>query len=379
MLNISENPTLVVMDEFGDGIDVNTESIEGRWRRVLDLKQQSFLVPVFNSLEVEYLVISLHPVLLDSITGKIVDGLFKENTFEVQSLNIVMRNTQRIFRNCEEFGINMAGIKPMSVVGTKPVLIKGDPTTPTYYREALKAMENVKKFLVLQMSVKFNLKLFTEEARRRNIQIFPYLQKEDKENLESYLKAGSGCLLTKYKYVKGTESTAVLIFEDSLNNASIFSLRASSHLVTCLPESTVNVRVQGPGILRIQGFREEAAPYRKLQEILKKRKYKKIVFLHDDDFLQEEVEWFKESLESIPLEPGYPGSQEVLDIHLSSQEGCILYSGWSVEREAQLYSWLEGKSIPLVVSVCLPNCLYIYFFDPRPNPGLKKTWACNIV
>ena len=356
------------MDEFGDGINVKVESKEGRWRRFLDPKTQSFLVPVFNSLEVEYLVISLHPVLLDS-TGKIVDGLFKENTFEVQFLNIVMRNTQRIVENYKEFGFLLPRSKPMSVVGTKPVLIKGDPTTPTYYREALDAMENVNKFLVLH-GVKFNLELFTEEAGRRNIQIFPYSQEEDVKNLESYLKAGSGCLLTKYKYVKGTESTAVLIFEDIVNNATLFSLRASSLLVTCFAESTVDVRVPGPGILLIEGLREEPAPYRKLQEMLKEKKYKKIVFLHDDDFLQEEVEWFKKSLESIPLEPGYPGSQEELDIHLSSQERCILYFGWSWEREDQLYSWLEGKSIPLVSSVCPSKCVIILLYDPRPNPGL---------
>ena len=266
----------------------------------------------------------------------------------------------------------------MSVVGTKPVQIKGDSTTSRYYREALNAMENVNKFLVLHGD-KFNLKLFIQEAGRRNIPIFPYLQKEDVKNLDKFQNEDSGCLLTKYKYVKGTESTAVLIFEDSVNDAILCSLRATSLLVTCYSESTVYVTVPGPGILSIQGLREEPAPYRKLQEILKKRKYKKIVFLHDDDFLQEEVELFKESLDSIPLELGYPGSQEELDIHLSSQEGCILYSGGSEEREVQLYSWLEGKSIPFVVSVCLPNCLYIYFFDPRPNPGLKKTWACNIV
>ena len=359
------------MDEFGDGINVKVDSIEGRWRLVLDPKTQSFLVPVFKSLnilEVEYLVISLHPALLNAYTGKIVDGLFKENTFEVQSLDIVMRNTQRIFRNREEFGVNMAGSKPLSVVGTKPVLIKGDPTTSTYYRKAFNAMKNVNKFLVLHRD-KFNLELFTEEAGRRNIQIFPYLQEEDVKNLESYLKAGSGCLLTKYKYVKGTESTAVLIFEDIVNNATLFSLRASSHLVTCIAESTVNVKDLGPGILLIQGLREEAAPYRKLQEMLKEKKYKKIVFLHDDRFLQKEVELFKESLESIPLELEYPRSQEELDIHLSSQEGCILYSGWSNERRDQLYSWLEGKSIPLVASAGLPSCVYIYLFNPRLNPG----------
>ena len=131
MLNISENPTLVVMDEFGDGLQLNNELKEGRWWRVLDPKTQSFLVPALNSLEVEYLVISLHPGLLDSITGKIVDGLFKENTFKVQSLDIVMRNTQRIVENYKKFGFNMDGSKPMSVVGTEPVQIKGDPTTST--------------------------------------------------------------------------------------------------------------------------------------------------------------------------------------------------------------------------------------------------------
>ena len=360
------------MDEFGDEIALNREFKEGRWRPVLDPKQSSFLVPVLNSLEVEYLVISLHPGLLDYITtGKIVDGLFKENTFEVQYLNIILRNTQRIVENYEEFGANMGG-RPLSVLGTKPVQIKGDPTTFAYYSEALNAMENVKKFLVLHRN-KFNLELFTEEAGRRNIPIFPYSQKEDGKNLDKFQNEDSGCLITKYGKARGTESTAVLIFEDSVENACLVSLRTSSHLVTCLPESTANVSVEGPGILHIRGLREEPAPYRKLQEILKERKYKKIVFLHDDDFPQEEVELFNKSLQSIPLEPGYPSSQEELDKHLSTQERCILYSGLSVEREDQLSSWLEGKSIPLVTAGCASNCVDIALFDPRPNSGLKKT------
>ena len=92
------------MDEFGDGIDVNDESKEDVWRRVLDPKTPSILV--LNILEVEYLVISQHPVLMDPRTGEIVDGLFKE----VQSLDIVMRNTQRIVENFKEFASNMANV-----------------------------------------------------------------------------------------------------------------------------------------------------------------------------------------------------------------------------------------------------------------------------
>ena len=95
-----------------------------------------------------------------------------------------------------------------------------------------------------------------------------------------------------------------------------------------------------------------------------------MIFLIKFQHIKVDIKLFKEYLESIPLEPGYPGSQEELDKHLSSQEGCILYSGRSGERVAQLYSWLEGKSIPLVVSLCLPNCVNIFLLDPRPNPGL---------
>ena len=189
-------------------------------------------------------------------------------------------------------------------------------------------------------------------------------------NLNSFLSAERGCLLVPYEYIRGTESTSVLFFADSLNTAAVVSLRASVELVVCVPENSVEVEDLGPGVRKIEGLRESPAPYfRTLRNILRKENIKKAVCCLDKGFTSSEIEMFKEEFQVLSSQD-FPESDDELDKQLKElKEGIIMYTQTNWEQRNKLLSLID-KTTTMYIRVWCSR--YSVFIDLRHEP-IKQT------
>jgi len=96
---------IIVIDEYGDAAPTKQEWKDGKWCRCLDPENQRLLnLDYLFALPLESVVIALHPQLLEVNTSRPIDGLFKENSFQVCSLNILYRNCKKIVNYYKDLG-----------------------------------------------------------------------------------------------------------------------------------------------------------------------------------------------------------------------------------------------------------------------------------
>ena len=118
---------IIVIDEYGDGVPVKQEWKDGKCCQYLDPENQRLLnLDYLSALPLDSLVIALNPRLLGVFTSRPLDGLFKENSFQVCSLNKLYRNCASVVNYYKEMGFNdLNSCIPVTVEGIPPILIPG--------------------------------------------------------------------------------------------------------------------------------------------------------------------------------------------------------------------------------------------------------------
>ena len=354
---------IIVIDEYGDGVPVKQEWREGGWLKYLDPENQRLLnLDTLSALPLGSLVIALHPGLLYRGTSRPVDGLFKENSFQVCSLNILFRNTGKIVQHYKDLGYTrLNSCTTVTVAGIPPILIPGQFDQNIVYQTALEKLTKYKFVCVYEE--KFKREIFLEELSKKNVDLFEIT------NLNSFLAAERGCLLVPYSHIRGTESTSVLYFADNVNTAGVVSLRASVELVVCVPENSVRVMDLGPGVRQIRGLREFPAPFRTLRNILRKENIKKAVCCLDKELTSSEIEMFKEEFQELSPQD-FPESDDELDKQLKElKEGIIMYTQTNREQREKLLSLID-KTTTMYISVWCTR--YSVIIDLHHEP-IKQT------
>ena len=348
---------IIVIDEYGDGVPVKQEWREGGWFEYLDPENQRLLnLDTLSALPLGSLVIALHPSLLNRNTSRPLDGLFQENSFQVCSLNKVFRNTGQIVEYYKDLGFtDLDSCTTVTVSGIPPILIYGQFDQNIVYQTALEKLTNYKFVCVYEE--KFKREIFLEELSKKNVDLFEIT------NLNSFLAAERGCLLVPYEHIRGTESTSVLYFADNVNTAGVVSLRASVELVVCVPENSVEVEDQGPGVRGIYGLRESPAPYfRTLRNILRKENIKKAICCLDKELTSSEIEMFKEEFQELSPQD-FPESDDELDKQLKElKEGIIMYTQTDDEQRDKLLSWIDMTTTMYIEVWCTRYSVFIYLY-----------------
>ena len=194
--------------------------------------------------------------------------------------------------------------------------------------------------LVCSYKEEFDRNLFIQLGTA-GIKLFEYLRADQAVNLKSFLVAEAGCLLVPRTQLRGVESHSILYFADDVNNAGLASLRCSTDVILCFPENSVVVYNIGPGDRRIEGFRENPAPFKKLKETLDMFDTKHVVCL-DEDLSSTEVQLFKEEMEQGRFQISYkddvPSSPDDLYSQLDGLEvgGVIVYTQTRKQQRRQL-------------------------------------------
>ena len=353
---------IIVIDEYGDGVPVKQEVKDGKLCEYSDPENQSLLnLDYLSALPLDSLVIALNPNLVDMNTSRAVDGLFKENSFQVCYLNKLYRNCACIVNYYKDLGYpELNSCIPVTVEGIPPILIPGQFDQYIVYQTALQKMTNNKFVCIYQE--KFKREIFLQELIKKNVDLF------DIKNLKTFLAAERGCLLVPYAHIRGTESTSVLYFADEVNSASVRSL--SVKLVVCVPENSVDVVDLGPGVRTIQGLRGSPAPFRTPREILIKEN-KKTVCCSDEEFNSSDMEIFKQETQHLSLQE-YPESAEELDEQLKGLKvGTIMYTQANIEQRDKLYSLIDKTTTMFIRVRCSRYTLYIRLYH-EPRPAIKQ-------
>jgi len=358
---------IIVIDEYGDGVPTKQEVKDGKLCRYLDPENQRLLnLDTLYTLPLDSLVIALHPHLFDEISSRPIDGLFKENSFQVCSLNILYRNSARIVNYYKDLGFtDLNPCIPVTVEGIPPILIPGQFDQYNVYQTALQKITNNKFVCIYQE--KFKREIFLQELSKKNVDLF------DIKNLNEFLAAERGCLLVPYEHIRGTESTSALFFADDVDNAGIRSLRASVELFVCIQENSVKVVDRGPGVRQINGLRGSPAPFRTLREILSKENIKKTVCCPDETFTSSDMEMFEQEFQQLSLQE-YPESAEELDEQLKGlKEGIIMYTQTNTEQRNKLFSLIDKTTTMFIYVWCSRYAVYIRLFH-EPRLAIKQTW-----
>ncbi|XP_023347681.1 uncharacterized protein LOC111716458 [Eurytemora carolleeae] len=365
---------IIVIDEYGDQAPTKQELKDGKWYKYLDPENQRLLnLDYLSALPLDSLVIALHPQLFEVNTSRPIDGLFKENSFQVCSLNTLYRNCASIVNYYKDIGFtDLDSCIPVTVEGIPPILIPGQFDQNIVYQTALKKITNNKfenltnnKFVCIYEE-KFKREIFLQELSKKNVDLFEI------KNLNEFLAAERGCLLVQYQHIRGTESTSVLFFADDVYNASVRSLRASVELVVCVPEDSVEVVDRGPGVRRIYGLRGSPAPFRTLRDILSKENIKKTVCCFDETFTSSYLEMFKQEFQQLSLQE-YPKSADELDEQLKGlKEGIIMYTQTNNRQRNKLFSLIDKTTTMFIYVWCSRYAVHIQLHH-EPRPAIKQT------
>ena len=354
---------LVILDEFGDGF----------FRHHLDEETQGFLnLDQYFILPVENLVISMHPDLLDPNNNRPAEGVIGKDEFSEHALHRVMRNTAGIVQHHKDLGYTtFTDCIPLTVEGPAPVQLKGYFNHPDFYQRCLKTVTSKQwiKF-VCSYNGKFDTKLFIQELGTAGIKLFEYLRADQAVNLDSFLVAEAGCLLVSRTQLRGVESHSILCFADTVNDAGLALLRCSADIILCFPENSVHVyNIASPGVCRIQGLREDPAPFKKLKETLDMFDTKHVVIL-DEDLSSTEVQLFKEEMKQSRFQIAYtddvPSSPDDLYSRLDGLEegGVIVYTQTREQQRRQLLIWSLGRNFCYVQAWCYKSAIVIQFHGP---------------
>jgi len=160
---------------------------------------------------------------------------------------------------------------------------------------------------------------------------------------------------------RGVESHSILYFADNVNDAGLASLRCSTDIILCFPENSVEVYNSSPGVCRIEGFREDSAPFKKLKKTLDMFDTKHVVCL-DEDFSRTEVQLFKEEMKQSRFQIAYtddvPSSPDDLYSRLDGLEegGVIVYTQIREQQCRQIEIWSQGKTF-VMQRHCVLNSL----------------------
>lgn len=132
------------------------------------------------------------------------------------------------------------------------------------------------------------------ELDKKGIESFEYLKDEDKEMMKSFMRSTKGCLITRYKHVRGTESTTLLYFTkdmitERIDNCSKM-LRGTTNLVVAqlakgTPLSKIWLTLGSVDLVFIRGSYADLSVYRSIVDMMVKLNVDDFLILRTDEWM----------------------------------------------------------------------------------------------
>ena len=278
------NEFVILLDEFGDGFA--TEKYE----------HSDLLFNVAVSLAQSYtkqLIISVHPRCYIDVEE------LNNQCFKCILLDYVMRNTASIFNYDRLLLKTGSNALPTTVFGIPPVFIPnaGDD----FYQKAVDGVSTTsQRFVCLLLDddddVRYRCcyEMLKNELDKKGIESFEYLTDEDKEMMKSFMRSTKGCLITRYKHVRGTESTTLLYFTKDMNTERVDNcskmLRGTTNLVVAqlakgTPLSKIWLTLGSVDLVFIRGSYADLSVYRSIVHMLVKLNVDDFLILRTDEWM----------------------------------------------------------------------------------------------
>ena len=278
-----ETRSTIIIDKFGDNMMKTYNEEKKNMNKML-------LLEVVKSLSEHgqagaQLIISIHP------RCELYDFNFKDLGFKHVQLNYVLRITASIYGYEQAMQENSSYVISSSVIGPSPVYITSNGDD--FYGKTLDAVSGkTRKFVLLSDTDRFdgaNYDKVKAELDKLKIEIFEYLTlKDNMKNLERFLKAEEGCLITNYKCIREVECSALVVFtEDLFEKEDSRILRATIFLVVAIlkkvdPLSVNYIHMECSNHhLFMKGSVNDPSLYSRIVEELLERKIEKYILLID--------------------------------------------------------------------------------------------------
>ena len=134
--------------------------------------------------------------------------------------------------------------------------------------------------------------MLKNELDKKGIESFEYLTDEDKEMMKSFMRSTKGCLITRYKHVRGTESTTLLYFTKDMNTERVDNcskmLRGTTNLVVAQLAKGTPLKVEdfslgGSLYFFVQGSYADHSVYKSVADIMVKIEVDDFLILRTDN------------------------------------------------------------------------------------------------
>ena len=269
---------------------------------------------------------------------------------------------------------NSSYVISSSVIGPSPVYITSNGDD--FYGKTLDAVSGkTRKFVLLSDTDRFdgaNYDKVKAELDKLKIEIFEYLTlKDNMKNLERFLKAEEGCLITNYKCIREVECSALVVFtEDLFEKEDSRILRATIFLVVAIlkkvdPLSVNYIHMECSNHhLFMKGSVNDPSLYSRIVEELLERKIEKYILLIDT-VVHTSKRLFLEQLKRQGVNPpdiapklDTPANLEIVRISCEESSKGAIYTRAHIEEECVV--WF-ARNIPL-----------IYFHQASDNQDIQR-------
>ena len=362
-----ETRSTIIIDKFGDNMMKTYNEEKKNMNKML-------LLEVVKSLSKHgqagaQLTISIHPHC------EFNDFDFKDLGFKHVQLNYVLRITASIYGYEQAMQENSSDVISSSVIGPSPVYITSNGDD--FYGKTLDAVSGkTRKFVLLSDTDRFdgaNYDKVKAELDKLGIEIFEYLTlKDNMKNLERFLKAEEGCLITNYKCIREVECSALVVFtedlfekEDSrILRATIFLVVAILKKVDPLTVNYINMECSNHHLF-MKGSVKDPSLYSRIVEELLERKIEKYILLIDT-VVHTSKRLFLEQLMRQGVNPpdiapklDTPENFEIVRISCEESSKGAIYTRAHIEEECVV--WFARNNIPL-----------IYFHQASDNQDIQR-------
>ena len=282
LVDFIENLTeefVIFFDEFGDGFASEEDSNSDLLSGVAESLAQS---------DTKQLIISQHPRCNISL---------EIQKYEYIKLCYIMRNTASIFDYDRLLLQTKTLALATTVCGIPPVFIPNNGDD--FYQRAVNEVSTTsKKFVCLLLDddddVRYRCcyEMLKNELDKKGIESFEYLKDEDKEMMKSFMRSTKGCLITRYKHVRGTESTTLLYFTKDMNTERVDNcskmLRGTTNLVVAQLAKGTPLKVEdfslgGSLYFFVQGSYADHSVYKSVADIMVKIEVDDFLILRTDN------------------------------------------------------------------------------------------------